>query len=88
MKNPNSNSIEGFLLYLRHAAGSKSDSLRPYLIVAADAMIRLHRKGDNPFQEEHFKPYEGAHCIVEGHWDEQAKVFMVENIRRSDTQLP
>jgi hypothetical protein len=76
----NSASIEGHLLYLRHAAGSKSDSLRPYLVVSGDTTIRLHRKGANPFHEEEFRAYEGTRCTVRGHWDDQAKVFLVEEI--------
>lgn len=76
----NTDSIEGHLLYLRHAAGSKSDSLRPYLVVSGDTTIRLHRKGANPFHEEEFRAYEGTRCTVRGHWDEQSKVFLVEEI--------
>jgi hypothetical protein len=72
--------LEGYVLYLRHAAGSKSDSPRPYLVVAGDTVVRLHRKGGNPFQEDEFRAFEGQRCAVQGHWDERAKVFMVEKI--------
>ena len=73
--------LEGHLLYLRHAAGSKSDSVRPHLVVAADRVVRLHRPGGNPFAEEEFRPWQGRACRITGRWDEAAQVFLVAEVR-------
>lgn len=72
--------MEGYLLYLRHAAGSTSDSLRPHLVVGTERIVRLHRAGANPFAEMEQRPLHGKRCCVQGSWDEAARVFLIRDI--------
>jgi hypothetical protein len=75
-----SEEIEGYLLYLSHAAGSKSDSVRPHLVMAANRVVRLHRPGSNPFSENEFLSWQGQLCRARGQWDQLSNAFQVETL--------
>jgi hypothetical protein len=76
--------LQGYVLYLRYGAESKSDSLRPYLVVSPERVLRLHRPGANPFSETELFPWQGRFCRVAGTWDEAVKVFIVENLEPAE----
>ena len=71
---------EGTLLMLLYAEGSKSESFRPFLVVNAATVHRLHREGDNPFGASTLAAYHGKYVSIEGRWDPRGKFLFVDRL--------
>lgn len=56
----------GIVKYLPFAEGTKSESLRPYIILGKGSRILLYKKDDNPFENKFFKAFEGKKVNLEG----------------------
>ena len=50
------------------AAGSRSEHAGPVLITAEGQGIRLFLIGDNPFENNHLRPFDGQELTVTGTW--------------------
>ena len=50
------------------AAGSRSEHAGPVLITAEGHGIRLYLLGDNPFENNLLRPFEGQELTVTGTW--------------------
>ena len=70
----------GYVLFMKFAEGSKSESMRPFLVTATET-LRLHAEGDNPFINESLKSYHCSHCAVCGVLAEN-KLLRVEKSTR------
>jgi hypothetical protein len=55
----------GYVFFMKFAEGSKSESLRPFLVTPTET-LRLHADGDNPFVNESLGSYHRAFCAVGG----------------------
>ena len=49
----------GTVIFLDSFAGSKSQSVLPYLYESVDSCVRIMLKGDNPFENAGLCPYDG-----------------------------
>lgn len=58
--------LTGTVKYLPFAQGSKSESLRPYILLGKGSRILLYKKSDNPFENNFFASFEGEKVRVSG----------------------
>lgn len=58
--------LTGVIEYKIFAEGTKSESLRPYIVLENGGRILLYKKGDNPFENKGFAGFEGKKIIAEG----------------------
>ncbi|MBQ0052471.1 MAG: hypothetical protein KBT11_10490 [Treponema sp.] len=58
--------ISGTIEYKTFAAGSKSESLKPFILLENGSQILLYKKNDNPFENKGFADFESKKVIVEG----------------------
>ena len=68
----------GCIQFLPWAQGSKSDSKQPFLVQGPEKTWRLFHPGDNPFNNDFFKPLEGSWCRLVGKIDHASGVFKVD----------
>lgn len=64
----------GTVVFLLFNAGTKSEGRFPFLYVNRDTVYKLCLKGDNPFENNGFAPYDGKRVRVSG--------IKVENIQK------
>jgi hypothetical protein len=70
----------GYILFLPFAKGSKSESIRPFLVCDSSQIHLLFVSGDNPFSNESLKEYHRSFCAVLGKYDEGRNVILVESV--------
>lgn len=75
--------LKGKIEYKTFAAGTKSESVRPYLCFENGTQILLYKKNDNPFENKGFTEYTDLEVSVEG--DLENGTFVVENILTEDS---
>ena len=69
---------DGYLLVLRYAAGSKSDSYVPHLVCEDHSVIRLHVCGENPFGVSSLRAFHGRFVRISGRWGARRRFIMVD----------
>ena len=72
--------LEGYILFLPFADGSKSEGVRPFLINSTRGVQLIYHRGDNPFENPFFRPFHGSYCRINGRRGD-GDVFMVEAIQ-------
>ena len=70
----------GKIVFLPYASGSKSDSLRPFLVRPDVLPLRLHYNGSNPFKEDELFKCADKFSKVIGYKDEKQNVFLVSSV--------
>jgi hypothetical protein len=55
----------GHVVFMKFAEGSKSESMRPFIVTPHET-LRLHVKGDNPFDNQSLKAYHLKFCTIHG----------------------
>ena len=70
-------SLEGYLLMLPRAVGSKSESIIPHLVASSGSPLRLHVAGENPFAGSSLSGFHRQYVVVEGEWDARGNHFLV-----------
>lgn len=58
--------LTGTVKYLPFAQGTKSESLRPYILLGKGSRILLYKKSDNPFENNFFASFDGQKVRVSG----------------------
>ncbi len=73
---------QGIIIFLKTNIGSKSESLQPFLYQNGGKIIRLSKQGDNPFENESLKPFDGEKVKVtaENITDEIMYIDSIEKI--------
>lgn len=71
--------MRGIVVFLESDAGTKSESLQPYLYLGGGERIRLVKEGDNPFENESIWPFDTMIVSVSGEQDENG-IFRVDTI--------
>ena len=61
---------EGIVVFIQTDTGSKSESVQPYLYQGNGEMVRLWKQGDNPFEQNALKPFDGKRVAITGETDE------------------
>jgi hypothetical protein len=87
MEDSNNHIMEGYILFLPFAEGSKSEGLRPFLVNSSQGVKMLYRKEDNPFENTSLRPFHTKYCRVKGNAG-QAGVFLVDSIEELANRLP
>ena len=77
----------GYVLFLPHASGTKSEGVRSYLISCSGECPRLYCPGDNPFVNESIRALHRCYCEVQGQFDETKNLIHVSNITEEDDPL-
>lgn len=85
---PHRITLNGHLIFLVHARGSKSESWAPHLVVDPSNVHRLHRDGDNPFLESSLTLFHGRHVAVHGHWEPSGRFLVVEDCQACPPPFP
>lgn len=58
--------LTGTVKYLPFAQGTKSESLRPYILLGKGSRILLYKKDDNPFENNFFAAFENQKVRITG----------------------
>ncbi len=58
--------LHGTVVFLNVAAGSKSESLQPFLYKNSETIVRIHLNTDDSFDNEQLKPFDGKNVMIEG----------------------
>lgn len=74
------NSIEGVILFRSFAAGSKSASMQPYLLLDSGELIRVFYRDDNPYENETLKEFEGKRICAIGYSDGIDGIFHIQSV--------
>lgn len=74
--------ITGIVEYKTFAERTKSESLRPYIIMENGSRILLYKREDNPFENKGFKEFEGKKVTAEG--ELVNGVFEVASVQEAD----
>jgi len=72
--------IEGYVLFLPFAVGSKSESIRPYVVDQKRNFYNIYMPKDNPFQNESIIAFHKNYCKIEGLLDEERMHIYVSSI--------
>jgi hypothetical protein len=72
--------VEGYVLFLPFAVGSKSESIRPYVVDQKRNFYNIYMPEDNPFQNESIIAFHKNYCEVEGLLDEERMHIYVSSI--------
>lgn len=72
--------LQGIIVFLSSDIGSKSEAKIPFLYINRENMIRLFKRGDNPFENRAFNDYDGKYVEVLGELILENK-FKVHSIR-------
>lgn len=78
----------GTVVFLLSNAGTKSEERIPFLYVNRNLMYQLYLKGDNPFENKGFLPYDGKRVRVSGVKKENVKKIYAEGTLIADTVAP
>lgn len=70
--------ITGKIQFLPFASGTKSESLRPFLVDKDGNTILVYKKNDNPFMNNYFNAFEGKSVCVSGEYSNNT--FIVDSI--------
>lgn len=80
MENTESEKVRGVVIYKKTNAGTKSESVAPFLYRGRDAaMLRLLLKDDNPFENSGLDAYDGLSVELTGKMSPSG-TFIVEAI--------
>lgn len=70
--------LTGKIIYETFAAGSKSESARPYLETSDGNKILLYKKDDNPFENSSLAEFDGKNARITGEIKDGA--FVAESV--------
>ena len=71
--------LEGVVVFLTYAEGTKSESRRPFLYIGRNSdPIRLWVKEDNPFENNKLYGFDGKRVIIKGEINKD--VFEISDI--------
>lgn len=70
---------QGIIIFTKINIGSKSECIQPFLYQGSGRFLRLWKQGDNPFDNESIKPFDGKKVKVIGQKNEN-DVFCVDSI--------
>ena len=73
-----SGELLGTVIFQKANAGSKSESVQPFLYISQDKIIHLFLKGSNPFENSRLKEYDGKFVSIKGKMS--GGTFLVESI--------
>lgn len=76
--------LEGYLLFLPYAAGSKSETMAPHLVVDPATVHRLHREGDNPFTGSSLAPFHRCYVEIAGEWEAGGRFLRVRQCQEKE----
>jgi hypothetical protein len=82
--------LQGIIVFLSSDIGSKSEAKIPFLYVNREKVIRLFKRGDNPFENSTFNDYDGKHVEVQGEFvhGNKLKVLSIKIINKEyDNEL-
>jgi hypothetical protein len=82
--------LQGIIVFLSSDIGSKSEAKIPFLYVNREKVIRLFKRGDNPFENSTFNDYDGKHVEVQGEFvhGNKLKVLSIRIINKEyDNEL-
>ena len=71
--------MKGTIVFLPYAVGSKSESLKPFLYINKDEVIRIMMKGDNPFENNSLISHDGHFVLIKGNYG-MGNSFLIEEI--------
>ena len=71
--------LKGTVVFLPFAISSKSESLRPFIYVNRNEVIKIMKAGDNPFENGALKSFDGHSILAKGHYG-KARTFLIEKI--------
>ena len=63
--------LEGVVVFLPFGAGSKSESLKPFLYIDRDTKVRIWVKDDNPFENRLLSSFDGKYVIIKGNFNKE-----------------
>lgn len=68
--------MRGMVIFLKTAAGTKSEALQPYLYLGMGEMLRVFKEGDNPYENESLRPFDRMNVSVFGRCDEDGILWI------------
>ena len=74
----------GYVLFLPFAEGTKSASVRPFLVLADGKTYRMFVPGSNPFSNDPLRKLHRTFCEVRGYFDNAKEVVTVTEIKETD----
>ena len=77
---PENQKWNGYILFLPFAKGSKSESIRPFLVCDRNEVHLLFVSGDNPFENNSLIEYHKYYCDISGKYDSEKKLIFVNKI--------
>lgn len=81
MEHTDQRSATGIIRYQVTNAGSKSEAVTPVLDRGPDApSLLVMMQGDNPFENQLLRPYEGCEVEVQGTMSKS--MFIIDSIKR------
>ena len=80
--------LRGYVLILRHAEGSKSESYAPHLVVDSVKIHLLHVPGDNPFGPSSLSRFHGKYVGIGGEWDPRGRFLIVKECNIMEDPCP
>ena len=72
---------QGIIVFMLCDIGSKSECQRPFLYRGGGEFIRLRKVGDNPFENESFRPFDALAVSLTGETDEFGTLCVTEITR-------
>ena len=70
--------FRGTIVFMLCNQGSKSEGLFPFLYEGNGSFLRLYKEGDNPFENESLKVFDGQVVDLEGDWNEKSELIVTE----------
>ena len=58
--------MRGIVVFLKTFCGTKSESVQPFLYLGRGETVRIHKEGDNPFENTSLLPFDGKEVVIEG----------------------
>lgn len=78
--------FSGTVIFQKVNAGSKSESVQPFLYVNKDKVLHLFLKGSNPFENTKLQKFDGKYVSASGTFN--GSTFIIENITANDAEQP
>jgi len=72
--------IEGYILFLEYAIGSRSEGVRPYIVQPNLKIIKIYFVGDDEFLNQRLSPYHRKYCKARGEFFEKSQKLRVSSV--------
>ncbi|MGD9976593.1 MAG: hypothetical protein AB7S54_01495 [Bacteroidales bacterium] len=76
--------FEGYVTFVLINEGSKSEHYVPMLLKKSGEVVELFKEGDNPYQNESFRPFHLSYCQLSGNYNASRNYISVSGIRKID----